>query len=41
MLYCTLNLRFDKLQTSTNAVIINETDGIGAFIRERIMLQEI
>ena len=27
MSHCTLNLRFHKLQTSTNAVIINETDG--------------
>ena len=41
MSYCTLNLRFHKLQTSTNAVIINVTDGMGAFIRERFMLQEI
>ena len=27
MLHCTLNLRFHKFQNSTNAVIINETDG--------------
>ena len=27
MSYCTLNLPFYKLQTSTNAVIINKTDG--------------
>ena len=27
MSHCTLNFRFHKLQTSTNAVIINETDG--------------
>ena len=26
MSHCTLNLRFHKLETSTNAVIINETD---------------
>ena len=27
MSHCTLNLRFHKLQSSTNAVIINKTDG--------------
>ena len=27
MSHCTLNLRFHKLQTSTNAVIKSETDG--------------